>query len=82
MSINFLLQISVSDIDFFGMTTEELELMESAGAYPPRFRVPILSSVGIEYATLHLARIKFKGAVNDLVFDIALIPTSSTTTSK
>lgn len=71
----------MSDIDFFGMTTEELELMESAGAYPPRFRVPILSSVR-KYATLHLARIKFKGAVNDLVFDIALIPTLSTTTSK
>lgn len=70
----------MSDIDFFGMTIEQLKLMESVGAYPPRFRVPILCSS--QTAGPHLARIKFKGAVNDLVFDVSLIPASSTTTSK
>ena len=80
MSINFLLQISVSDIDFFGMTTEELELMESVGSYPPRFHVPILCKS--QTAEPHLARLKFKGAVNDVEFIVPLIPASTATPGK
>ena len=70
----------MSDIDFFGMTTEQLELMESVGSYPPRFHVPILCKS--QTAKPHLAIIKFKGAVNDLEFIVAFIPASSATPGK
>ena len=66
----------LSDIDFFvGPITEStkqtLQLKEDEGMYPPRFCVVIS---GTPTARQSQARIEFRGAVNDLVFDVPLNP--------
>ena len=60
----------MSDIDFLNKETEELELMEEMGTYPPRFHVVITC---LSAATDNIT-ILFKGAVNDLEFPMSLIP--------
>ena len=60
----------MSDIDFLNKNTEELELMEEIGTYPPRFHVFITCLS----PTTHHATILFKGAVKDVEFAIPLIP--------
>ena len=67
----------MSDIDFLNKETEELELMEEMGTYPPRFHVVITCLS----ATTDNITILFKGAVNDLEFPMSLIP-SPTSPSK
>ena len=67
----------LSDIDFFvgdETSKETLKLMEEEGMYPPRFRVVISCSPNARQSQ---ARIEFRGAVNDLVFDIPLNPLQS-----
>ena len=78
LSINYEIspQVSASDIRFDNETADDLQLMEERGMYPPRFIVPIVCPSPT--AGPQLARIRFKGAVKDLVFDIPLVlmPTS------
>ena len=66
----------LSDIDFFvGHNTENtkqaLQLREREGMYRPRFGVVISCT---STARQSQARIEFRGAVNDLVFDVPLNP--------
>ena len=66
----------LSDIDFFvgpitETTKQTLQLKEDEGMYPPRFCVVIS---GTPTARQSQARIEFRGAVNDLVFDVPLNP--------
>ena len=56
-------------MDFTEMDEMVLKQMEDEQMYPPRFRVVISCSPA---AQLSQARIKFKGARKDLVFDIPL----------
>ena len=66
-------QILRSDVDFFirKRTAEDvLRDQECKGFYPPRFQVFLASSP--KNATLSDAKIKFKGAQNDLPYDIYL----------
>ena len=51
------------------MDEDELELKEKLQMYPPKFRVVISCSPAVQQSQ---ARIKFKGARRDLVFDIPL----------
>ena len=66
-------QIQLSEVDFFirGQTTKaDLEMVENR-RYPPRFRVVITCTPTARHSQ---ARIEFRGAVKDLVFDVPLIP--------
>ena len=68
----------LEDIDFFvgEITTiaiENLKLKEEEGMYPPRFRVVISCTPNARQSQ---ARIRFRGATNDLIFDIPLNPLS------
>ena len=67
----FVFQFCKSDIDFFTEHYEQLKFMEEMGTYPPRFSVVISCTAT---AHLHHARIEFRGAVNELVFDVPLYP--------
>ena len=67
------MQIFLSDIDFFvgdEASKETLKLKEEEGMYPPRFHVEISCSPN---ARPSQARIEFRGAVDDLVLDVALL---------
>ena len=66
----------MSDVDFFVKdvskdTKRKLELKEKEGMYPPRFHVVLSCSPSARESQ---TRIKFRGAVTDLVFDILLTP--------
>ena len=69
----------LSDIDFFvgeitEATKQTLKLKEEEGMYPPRFRVVISCT---PTASQSQASIRFRGTVNDLVFDVPLNPPPS-----
>lgn len=64
----------MSDVDYFVKSKtakEALEVEEKEGIYPPRFHVEISCSPS---ARRDQTRISFRGAVNDVVFDILLTP--------
>ena len=66
-------QITQTEMDFTEMDEDELELKEDEQIYPPKFRVVISCSPAAQQSQ---ARIEFKGAHKDLVFDIPLAPQS------
>ena len=73
------LQILVSEIDFFvsGENMKDLlKLKEEEGMYPPRFCVVISCS---PTARQNQARIEFRGATKELVFDTPLNPSLTST---
>ena len=66
----------LKDIDFFvgennDITLHTLEVKEEEGMYPPRFEVVVTCTPAARQSQ---ARIEFRGAVNDLVFDVPLNP--------
>ena len=62
----------MSEIDFFVSGEHELlKVKEKEGMYPPRFRVVISCS---PTARQSQARIEFRGATKELVFDVPLNP--------
>ena len=62
-------QILLCDIDFSDVSFDTLIIKEDCGLYPPRFKVIISCSPTAKPA---IARVEFRGAVNDLIFDIPL----------
>ena len=68
-------QITFKDIDFFAKNKDDLHFLENEGFYPPYFRVSINGTHTVEKATAHL---QFSGALNELVFDIHLVPPTPT----
>ena len=66
----------LNDIDFFvgennDTTWHTLKLKEEEGMYPPKFKVAVSCTPAARQSR---ARIEFRGAVNDLVFDVSLNP--------
>ena len=57
------------DIGFSDASYDTLKIQEDCGLYPPRFKVIISCSPTAQPA---IARVEFRGAVNDLIFDIPL----------
>ena len=65
------LQVYKNEVDFFPEEYDLLKLKEENGVYPPRFCVVITCT---PTAIQSQARIEFRGAVDNPVFDISLNP--------